>query len=259
MTNILRMKIETLLKKRTEALLRPVIQRLNGEYAWWSPLDDGVPQDISEEDAESQYRQLDENVRRLLRLYVDSWLACGRNYRLWWKQNRDLCTKLHKQIKRTDRAVLPSRDGRAWVLSGKPLTGGLKTWFDGQWEAAEHFVTLITSPLYEKVCTCDRCGRYFLNNANYRKKRFCSRSCSKDATARASTRKRREAEREEKLERARLALQEYARLKRRAVNWKVRVAKRASVTTRWLTRAINRRDLQVPAVIVGNRPGSNQR
>lgn len=255
------MKIATLIVKRAEALVLPMIQRLNGEYAWWSGLEWGeVPQDISEEAVESQRKQEVENVRRNLRPYMASWLACECNYKLWWEQNRDLCDEMHKQINRIARDVIPNRDDRAQLCSGKPLKKvGSKYRYDGKWEAADLFVTLITGPLFDKVCKCDRCERYFLNNANYWKKRFCSRFCSKDATARASTRKRREAEREEKLKRARLALQEYARLKRRAANWKVRVAKRASVTTRWLTRAINDGALKVPAVIVGNRPGSNQR
>ena len=79
------MKIANLIMKRAEALVLPMIQRLNGEYAWWSGFEwDEVPQDISEEEVESQRKQEVENVRRNLRPYMASWLACECNYRLWW-------------------------------------------------------------------------------------------------------------------------------------------------------------------------------
>lgn len=87
---------------------------------------------------------------------------------------------------------------------------------------------------------CPRCGKYFIKKrANHRI--YCGRGCASLASAKVSTRKKLDEEREDKVERAREAIQEWDALKSRpAIDWKQWVHKREpDITPKWLTRAVN--------------------
>lgn len=100
---------------------------------------------------------------------------------------------------------------------------------------------LLTLGPWEKLGgPCQRCGKYFIKkraNHNF----YCGRGCASLASAKVSTRKKLDKEREHKVERARAAIQEWDALKRHpAIGWKQWVHKRVpGITSKWLTRAVN--------------------
>jgi hypothetical protein len=113
-------------------------------------------------------------------------------------------------------------------------------------EALRFFLLLITNLDCERLAgPCARCGHYYIR-ASRRNKLYCSRSCGTGATAVAATRKRRDAERADKLRRADEASHEYEK-SRTKVNWKDWVSsKERDITPRFLTRAVNQGELREP-------------
>lgn len=132
--------------------------------------------------------------------------------------------------------------------------GGATIWWnsrpdmDPRGEALRWFVEFLINPDCRKLAgPCDRCGRYYIRKSA-RNKRYCSRSCGTKATAIAATKRARTAEHQRKLERARKAIREYAKA-RTKVDWKHWVAlkeREEGITPKFLTRAVNNGELQVP-------------
>jgi hypothetical protein len=116
----------------------------------------------------------------------------------------------------------------------------------GRARSALEFLKLISGPLADKVMKCDRCRNYFLNTSGHRNKRFCGRQCATRESARVTMTRKRAAARASKLKALRMILADMLPENFRKPSWKKRVAHRAGITTNWLTRALQRGDVQIP-------------
>ena len=243
------MEYRKVILKRTEELVRPIVVYLNGEHNWQAEYQ-RIYRKANEEERPNIWRESFRDSAALLgknlRDYVDSWLGANSNFSTWSHTNPRRHERLNRHVNGIDLSLVPGRDGIARVATGSKLEMEVGQRYQDHL-AAWLFIKLVTNPLYKNVGKCKRCGRYYLNAAGYWKKKYCSRKCATYSTALKSTRKRRKKEREMKLKRAQNALREFGWRRPAVRNWKVWVAKQASVTTRWLTRAINKGHLRVPS------------
>lgn len=122
-----------------------------------------------------------------------------------------------------------------------PKFGHSRTRAEEQEATAVILFYLLTLGPWEKLGgPCPRCGKYFIKKrANH--KIYCGRRCGSLASAKVSTRKKLDKEREDKVGRARKLIQEWNKLKRRPCkSWKQWVhGKDQTITPKWLTRATN--------------------
>jgi hypothetical protein len=92
---------------------------------------------------------------------------------------------------------------------------------------------------------CERCTRYYVMKMA-RNKKYCARRCGSLATAIISTRKRLDKLHADKLRRAEAAAGIWLTIRTR-LNWKQWVSrKEPDITPKWLTRAVNKGELQSP-------------
>jgi hypothetical protein len=110
------------------------------------------------------------------------------------------------------------------------------------------FYSLTIGPWEKLGGPCPRCRVYFIKKrANH--KIYCGRKCGSLASAKKATRERLDKEHKHKLEQAQAAIQEWNALKRRpAMSWKQWViTKEPDITSKFLTRAVNKGELIPPA------------
>jgi hypothetical protein len=114
------------------------------------------------------------------------------------------------------------------------------------------FVELVLNPQWDKLGgPCAQCGRFYIKKT-VRQNAYCSRSCGTGATARKATLRKRAEEHSDKLRRAAAAAQTWV-TSRATVDWKQWVsAKEMDITPKWLTRAVNKGELQTPLRKNGN-------
>jgi hypothetical protein len=91
---------------------------------------------------------------------------------------------------------------------------------------------------------CARCKRYYIKR-RASQKTYCSRRCGNAATATARTAKQREYERQDNLQRADKAIQQWKGTGKKT-DWKEFVTKKTGLTAKFLTRAVGRNDLKAP-------------
>ena len=110
------------------------------------------------------------------------------------------------------------------------------------------FAALTLNPECERLagpCAHIPCGKYFIRKGK-RLTSYCSRLCCQRASAIRHTKRRIEADRKDKLERARAAVQKW-RTARTRDDWKTSVCKREpDITMRFLTRAVTKGDILEP-------------
>lgn len=182
-----------------------------------------------------------------LRHYVDGWLTAKRHFGQWQKTNPDLDSSLQNVVSGTHYFLLSSQDGRAQPhLRFYHPVGNQKPVQESARYACLAFSELASSPLRDRVGKCDRCGRYYVSEGAYLRKRFCSRSCAKSEFAVRATQRRREQETEQKRRAVAQAIHALETRRRRPVNWKEWVSEQAGVTKKWITRAINRGEIRPP-------------
>jgi hypothetical protein len=145
---------------------------------------------------------------------------------------------------RYGRTILyPVHDGRGhldWIpeigSSGRPPYSK---------QALQDFMILITNPLWEYLGgPCARCGDYYLKKVR-RQKIYCSRNCGAEATAVATTRRRRQQEHADKVRYAQNAIADWSKAKSR-LGWKEWVSNETGYTARWITRAVTNDALKPP-------------
>ena len=186
---------------------------------------------------------VEQQHKNLLKDYVDSWRKADCDFGTWKKSDPDgLYTRIQKYLQSVLYVVTPANDGRAniaaqWRTSDFPPPNIL---------AAEDFLGLITSPFYRDVHPCRRrnCRRYFLRTP--RRTAYCSVKCATHSTAVISTRKRRDETLKAKLSKAQRELDKFLEHKLAHADWKHKVAERAGISLRFLTRHINSRNLKDP-------------
>jgi hypothetical protein len=119
-----------------------------------------------------------------------------------------------------------------------------------QWTAWDHalrqFISLITNPEREKLAgPCQRCGKYYVKKRASQKV-YCSRTCGNAATAVLRTRKKWDEERGKRLNAAKKAMREWSRLKTTELFQEWAEDRYPDLTKKFLTRAINNRELPKP-------------
>jgi hypothetical protein len=127
---------------------------------------------------------------------------------------------------------------------GKPWTA---------WDiAAKYFIRLITDPLRDRLGACPRCERFYVRKTA-KQSIYCSHRCASQVTARRATEKARAQKHAEKLLLVQQELNRWEKLKRKGrtqkpwKQWVVDACPEAEIKISFLTRAMNNRELQIPA------------
>lgn len=179
--------------------------------------------------------------RQRLQQLVQVWLDSGPDLLEMFKKEPGL----EPLLRFGETRFYPVRGGRGHLDWSPKVPETLPSAYDRQ--ALEDFIILITNPEWKMLGgPCKRCGSYFLKTTK-RKKIYCSRSCGGKQTAHEAIKRRRQEEHSKKLRLAAEAVREWGDKKRR-VPWKKWVAIQTGLTDRWITRAVNRRQLSRPPV-----------
>jgi hypothetical protein len=173
-----------------------------------------------------------------LRRLVVAWRECDSSLLGMWVKDRELQDNMSK--------------GRFLIqphgIGGKimPIPYGAVNPGPSSKEAAlAMFTSLMTHPRIEAFGgPCKRCSRYYLRKTT-RQSIYCSRRCGAASHATFYTRARREKIHKEKLDLAKSAVAEWTP-GRNNRDWKRGVAREAGVTVKWLTRAVNKGELNAP-------------
>jgi hypothetical protein len=148
---------------------------------------------------------------------------------------------------------VPTDTGRAHLVFSPAISEDKKEkGRDGKYRktpegvALELFYGLTLNPEWDRLCgPCAHCAGYYVKKT-VRQTKYCTRQCGSAATATASTRKRLDEEHADKLRRADAAARSWPAARAR-LNWKQWVSRREpDITSKWLTRAVNRGQLRSP-------------
>jgi hypothetical protein len=190
-------------------------------------------------------------AREPLKMLVTDWDNAKRNLEHmvkshWNTYGRELKRKLPDALRLNiawDRAATSVIDAPA-ILRAK--LGHRLSNEDHQRLPLEAFALLVIDARWSRFGgPCDRCGRYYIKK-RLDQKRYCGRRCAHLASAVRSTRKRLDAEKQEKLRRAIQAAKSWETT-RTQLGWKDWVhQKEPDITPKFLTRAVNNGDLQAP-------------
>jgi hypothetical protein len=205
-------------------------------------------------------------VRPLLLGLVTAWERSGRNLLKMMKvaaldslkEGKDPAEEFRtlygKLMGSWELAWVPMESGGAyiWLVPfGRRLASG-RIWLTPEDKAFQLFYLLTLGPhgLWEKFCDspCARCGKYFIKKRSNHKV-YCGRYCAHIATAKKSTRERLDREHKKNVTSVQAAIEKWDALKRRPVSgWKEWVSKKVpGITPKFLTRAVNKRELIPPS------------
>lgn len=195
-------------------------------------------------DSTTVYAQAAHVMRRALLRYVETWCEAKPSFKEWIKRNPDLYKKVAKAAQQTRFELLPTVRAGAILSRKSPSVTASGVTAIAEYDAAWLFIDLLIRSSEYDVGRCGRCKGYYLNFSGHRNKVFCSRRCATTMSAERAMRERRMREKDEKLARA----AELCTIWKpgRSKDWKRWVAHRSGLTTNWLTRALNRGELQPP-------------
>ena len=191
---------------------------------------------------------------KLLEL-INAWKDSGPNLQKMWASDPTLQRTWQAAIRVT---YCPSESGRADLrLELQPVDdygAMLKRYYHrrdpeeaqklmrAELEDYRLFVSLTLQPRWEDLAgPCDRCHKYFVKKRTTQKV-YCSRRCGNAATARIRTTEQRRQEHKKRLERARKAGKLWK--PKVGIDWKLFVSGKTGLSSKWLTRAINRGELR---------------
>jgi hypothetical protein len=176
-----------------------------------------------------------------LQRYIEAWKASGPDLSTFGVQHPEMWASVKRQWETQPLVLWPSDGGTASLYLPR---GRMRT---AEEAALYFFISLILNPLWERLGgPCLRCGRYYVAQTARKNKAYCSRSCGTRATAIATTRKKRDEEHGDKLQRATDAAQKWATA-RTVKEWKSWVSSRhPDITVKFLTRAVNNGQLKPP-------------
>jgi hypothetical protein len=228
---------------RPEEELQFVVWALNGDdlFTIQGPFDDHG-RDVRE----LRDKLLAATPQKLQHL-VETWNQSGRDLKRMWGDSYVTALKVNQFYKDH-----PLQMG--WEGSGKNVM--VHTFLDCHCstpseEALRFFLTLIFNPLKNELCgPCGECGRYYIRRTA-KNDTYCSRSCGARKTAIATTKRKRAEEHADKLQRARVAIEQWReqRLTGRArqKDWKRWVSTvELDISPHFLTRAVNKGELKLP-------------
>jgi hypothetical protein len=174
-----------------------------------------------------------------LRRLVANWQNSGPNLAQLLRDDPVLA----ERAKHGRTLLIPTNVGKGHLLwlSNPPRFNPI-SWKD---TALTHFMGLIVNPRWDKLGgPCHRCDKYYVKQTS-RQKKYCSRRCGSTSTAVDTARKRRAEELANKLLLAQSAANRWTTIRTRRP-WKEWVSAKTGITAKWLTRAVNRGDLQTP-------------
>jgi len=194
--------------------------------------------------------------REVLRDFADTWIACGFNVRKWSRRE-----KLQEALRNRDVILKPGSPPTVYfetAWSEDPAGHGLAY---GAWL----FFKFVTSPSFDLLGQCVKCGRYFVGKRKRLVRKYCSGKCGRAATAKKAVRDKHGKERSVKLDACRRAITSFlqkspAFRERLQPGWKQWTAANATklllpgkypctVTPTFITREINSGRLNVPLAL----------
>jgi hypothetical protein len=181
-----------------------------------------------------------------LRELVELWQKSGPNTAKLFGENPQLWIESQKAWKPV---FTPSRTGAANInfVSNIGADGVMEKLGPAgeRFKAVVLLNSLLVNPLWTKLAgPCARCDKFYIKKRTSQKV-YCSRKCGNAATAVECSRQRIAAERKDKLKRAKVALTEWRNSKAQQ-DWKSWVAQRTGIDLRFLTRAVNKGEIQSP-------------
>lgn len=227
-------RISLLSRGYPEFQLRKMLDALNNSTQ-------RVPETLDASPWEWQLIDVTEKQQELMRL-ITEWDKCDRNLLKFFKRNPDL----QRRCSEGKTYLIPARDGVA-QLAWLPVRKGPRT--SPQKEAAlTLFTEFLVNPFSWKLAgPCRRCRRFY-PKSDPRNKTYCGRKCASGSTAYSRTKKRRQDDRRDLLDKAQLALEKLKQKGSLPKNWKKLIASQVKIglTQKWVTRALNVGALQWP-------------
>lgn len=194
----------------------------------------------------SVYAQAAQVMRRHLLRYVETWCDVKPDFGAWIRRNPELSSEVTKAADQTRFKLTATKRAGAILSRRSPLLKMNGVRAIAAYDAAWLFIDVVTNTVKHEVGQCHRCKEYYLNFSGHRNKVYCSRRCATACSAEVTMRKRRMEEKQEKLTRATELCKVWKAAASKETNWKQWVAKRSELTPKWLTRAVNRGELQPP-------------
>jgi len=217
--------------------LERIVNALNGKFEW---------QQVPGPDAARTQERKFKETPLLLRKLVKAWQLSGPDVTKFSFNHREMWADVARQFQ-TGMELNPlllvgaPGGGAAFFMNSRPQPDPYK-------EALRLFIELLLNPECGRLAgPCGRCGNYYVRRSA-KNKLYCSRSCGTRATALAATKKKREEEHGDKLRRAAEAAQEWTTARTRLdwKQWVSRSCKEPPITPKFLTRAVNKGELQSP-------------
>jgi hypothetical protein len=183
----------------------------------------------------------DPTLRESLRNIVKEWNDSGPNLCKMFKANPEIERRVCNSFRIS---VIPSVSGGAHV---QILSVDCVRAMDSR-DPYFIFAALTLSPYLDLFAgPCKRCDSYYIKKRKNQGS-YCSRKCANAATAIVTSQKKRDIDHKIKLLKASEALTVWERTKSpRSNDWKEYVSQSANLTSKWITRAVNKGELLVSA------------
>jgi hypothetical protein len=200
-------------------------------------------EEVVNEEEFGDYETTLRNTPPILRDIVQRWQMSGPDPVKFHRDNPSTWVDADSYLKANPPGLWCMRSGGVGLIQS-PFPG--RTPYE---KALRFFLMLITNPAWKKLGgPCAACGEYYIRRTA-RNSTYCKRSCATRTTAIRATRKKRDNERTEKVQKATRFIQEW-RSARTKLDWKHWVARRdPELTLHWLTRAVNNGDLIAPGAL----------
>jgi hypothetical protein len=194
-------------------------------------------------------------LQRELKWWIDPWLEAG-SADQW-----PFAKRLQDDLNRRRLFLRLDADGMLKYGFTKPVRKfgeplGIFGRFDAnpaRTKATSMFFDFVTSAFQNEIGRCKRCLKYFWNHSHHASRVYCTNRCASADSATRVIKEKRRAEHQHKLTAAKGAIETFGRLTRARQlklkrGWKVWVTQNGGngLTTNFITRAINKGELQPP-------------
>lgn len=214
------------------------------------------PEDFIPSDATYQCAQ--EVFVRTLRDFVERWRWSEADFGEFFQRHPDVLSAIDGFFRRNPLTFICSADSfRVFEPIGQFPTFRIPRGKDNpvlraRDQAIALIVDLLRTGAVNRLGKCLRCGRYFFGRPG---QKCCPRPrrCGSTLAAMEATKRRWKKARQDKLAHAQAACAEWERRKPRD-RWKLWVGRQVNVTSNWLTRAVNTKELTPPMADKGRNP-----
>jgi hypothetical protein len=215
------------------------------------------PEDFIASDA--TYQRAQEVFVCTLHDFLERWLESERDFVKFFQRHPDIPLAIDGFFRRNPLSFIWTPDSFAVLppIGPFPATHNIphgkdKPVLRARDEAIGLIADLLRSRAVNRLAKCLRCGRYFFGRPG---QKCCPRPrrCGSTLAAMEATKRRWKKARQDTLARVQAACAEWERRKPRD-GWKLWVGRRAKVTSNWLTRAVNTKELTPPMADKGRNP-----